>query len=134
MEEQNQSVPGLFDFLNALSYTKEDLLTNDKAISAYSQWVTDVAFSQHLDTIHFANLANTLRLSKRNHYDFYIGLLPKKKRFGKWAKKPPVDESLEQLAVEVLKWPKRRAADISKVLDIAQVQNLLTRLEKGGKV
>lgn len=132
MSSDNQ--PGLFDFINALTSEKTDILTNDQAVSAYSPWVIDIAFSQTLETIHYANLVNCLRLSKSAHYAFYKGILPKRRIYGKWAKKPAIDENVEAIATEILKWPKRRAKDISMVLDNTQMQSLLTRLEKGGKV
>lgn len=132
--EAKPGVPGLFDFLDALGSTKKDLLTTKEAIKAFSPWVTNVAFSQHLDTIFYANECNRIwGTPEYAIYQFYLHCLPKKKRFGKWAKKPPQDENLVEIATKLLGWPSRRAQDLTKILTPEQIKALAARLEQGGQ-
>lgn len=129
----DEKVPELFDFLDALGATKRDLLTSPEAIKAFSPWVTNVAFSQHLDSIFYANEANRIFGAPNEAiYQFYLHALPKARRFGKWAKKPKKEEDLVKIATELLGWPSRRAGDLSKLLDNQQLKKLLDRLDQGG--
>lgn len=132
--EPKPGVPGLFDYLDALGMTKKDLLTTPEAIKAFSPWVTNVAFSQHIDTIFYANECNRIGGTPDYAiYQFYLHALPKKKRFGKWAKKPPQDETLVEIATKLLGWPSRRASELAKILTADQIKALSARLEQGGQ-
>jgi hypothetical protein len=130
---EETKVPALFDFLDALGSSKQDLLTTPEAIKAFSPWVTNVAFSQHLDSIFYANEANRIfGAPPEAIYQFYLHALPAKRRFGKWAKKPKQEEDLVKIATQLLGWPSRRASELSKLLDKSQLQKLLARLDQGG--
>ena len=81
-----------FDFINDASYTKKNLMKgseNDQlAEKAYNPWITNIAFSQHPDSILHANLMNMYHhLDNRSQYTYYINSLRAKKRFAKWPKK-----------------------------------------------
>lgn len=81
-----------FDFINDASYTKKNLMKgtdNDElAEKAYNPWLTNLAFSQHPDTILHANLMNMYHhLDNRSQYTYFINSLRAKKRFAKWPKK-----------------------------------------------
>lgn len=132
MSEESK-VPALFDFLDALGMTKQDLLTTKEAVKAFSPWVTNVAFSQHLDSIFYANEANRIfGAPPEAIYQFYLHALPPKRRFGKWAKKPKNSEDLVKIATELFGWSSRRANELSNLLDKQALEKLLARLDQGG--
>lgn len=126
-------VPGLFDFLDALGVSKKYLIDSPENENAFNPWMTAVAFSQHQDTIFIANMANEIyQAPKHAIYNFYHEVVPKKKRFGKWAKKPIIDDSTIEIACQLFGWSKRRAPELIKVLDKQQLLLLKSKLDKGG--
>jgi len=81
-----------FDYINDASHTKKNLMRdseNDElAEKGYNPWLTNIAFSNHPDTILHANLMNmNHHLDHRPQYEYYVHSLRSKKRFGKWSKK-----------------------------------------------
>lgn len=81
-----------FDYINDASHTKKNLMRgseNDElAEKAYNPWLTNLAFSQHPDSILHANLMNMYhQLDYRPQYEYYLYALRTKKRFAKWPKK-----------------------------------------------
>jgi hypothetical protein len=81
-----------FDYINDASHTKKNLMRGSEndtlAEKDYNPWLTNIAFSQHPDTILHANLMNMYHhLDHRPQYEYFINSLRSKKRFGKWSKK-----------------------------------------------
>lgn len=81
-----------FDYVSDASYSKQNLMRkteNDElAEKGYNPWLSNIAFSQHADTILHANLMNMYHhLDNRPQYEYYINNLRPKKRFAKWPKK-----------------------------------------------
>ena len=81
-----------FDYINDASHAKKNLMrgTENDALAekGYNPWITNLAFSQHPDTILHANLMNMYHhLDNYPQYIYYIHSLRSKKRFGKWSKK-----------------------------------------------
>lgn len=81
-----------FDYINDASHTKKNLMRGSEndtlAEKGYNPWLTNIAFSQHPDTILHANLMNMYHhLDNRPQYEYLINSLRSKKRFGKWSKK-----------------------------------------------
>lgn len=76
-----------FTCINALcSHEKIDT-------SSYNPFMVNRFFSYFLDTILYANEANQFKydLDKDMQFDYYYGLIGKKKRFPKWHKKKNKD-------------------------------------------
>ena len=73
---------GPFDLVRAVGETKRDLVREDEVpIRDYNPFLTNRAFSQHRDSIHFANAMNQAHhMELIMQYDFYLNGLPKKKR------------------------------------------------------
>lgn len=79
-----------FDFINAVSYTKEDILDNEKD---YNSFMINRGLSLFLDTIEKANEMNmNYHLDSRLQFDFYINKLRARKRFSKWFKRKDEDD------------------------------------------
>ena len=75
-----------FDFMNAVSFTKEDLIKNldnpDMIEKQYTPYVVNRGFTNFEDTILHANEMNMRRhLFEGAQFDYYRGALRKRKRF-----------------------------------------------------
>lgn len=80
-----------FDFINAASQTKEDLIGNSDHPSMtekeYVPYIINRGFSYFDDTILHANEMNQrAHLFHRGQFDYYKGVLRSRKRFSKWHK------------------------------------------------
>lgn len=99
----------------------------------YPSFMINRALSQYEDTVLFANEVNRLSssLDPKLQYDFLYYLVPKKKRFSKWAKAQKSDKI--NTLVEVYKISVRKAEEISDLLSEEDFENLRNYLDKGGK-
>lgn len=91
-----------FDFMNAVSLTKEDLIGNHEnpaiAEKQYSPYMVNRGFANFEDTILHANELNQRHgLFPRAQFDYYLGALRKRKRFSKW---PKADKSADLDAIQ----------------------------------
>lgn len=80
-----------FDFMNAVSLTKEDLIHNNENPSLiekqYTPYVVNRGFTNFEDTILHANEMNMRHhLFHDAQFQYYRGALRKRKRFSKWPK------------------------------------------------
>lgn len=72
----------IFDYINALN--AGEWMEVDKT---YEPFLVTRFFSYFVDTALIANEANQYNsMNKQAHFDFYFGLVSKKKRFTKWFK------------------------------------------------
>lgn len=86
-----------FDFMNAASFSKEDLIRDnqnpDLIEKQYTPYVVNRGFTNFEDTILHAN-----EMNQRHHlfhgaqFDYYRGALRKRKRFSKWPKAQKSDD------------------------------------------
>lgn len=86
-----------FDFMNAASFTKEDLVHNNDNPALiekqYTPYVVNRGFTNFEDTILHAN-----EMNQRHHlfhdaqFQYYRGALRKRKRFSKWPKAQKSDD------------------------------------------
>lgn len=91
-----------FDFMNAVSFSKEDLIRNSETPELtekeYSPYMVNRGFANFEDTILHANELNQRHhLFHRAQFDYYRGALRKRKRFSKW---PKADKSLDLDAIQ----------------------------------
>jgi len=125
-----------FDFVNSASYSKEDLIresdNSELAEKTYAPFLTNKAFSYHVDTIMYANEMN-MRSALENQlaFDYYLNSIRPQKRFAKWIKKDTSD-SLE-VVKEYYQYNYEKAEHALSLLSQEQLIELKKRLEKGGK-
>jgi len=125
-----------FDFVNSASYSKEDLIRESDnpqlAEKTYAPFLTNKAFSYHVDTIMYANEMN-MRSALENQlaFDYYLNSIRPQKRFAKWIKKDTSD-SLE-VVKEYYQYNYEKAEHALSLLSQEQLIELKKRLEKGGK-
>jgi len=121
-----------FDFLNAINYTKNDIIVDDITEKQYNPFMVNRGLSYFRDTVLFAN-----EMNKNHHLDhllqfhFFINIVRKKKRFSKWAKPESSDD------VEVIKqyygYSNEKARQAAKLLTPDQIIELRKKVDKGGR-
>ena len=120
-----------FDFVSAVSYTKEDIMPDTLAEKAYNPYLTNKSLSYHQDAVLFANEMNSrYHLDHRLQFQFLINTLRQRKRFSKWEK----SEKLKDLDIvkEYYGCSSKRAEEYLSLLDDNSILNLKQTMNKGG--
>ena len=99
----------------------------------YPSFMINRALSQYEDTVLIANEVNRMgsSLDPKLQYDFLYHLVPKKRRFSKWAKAQKSD--IINMIVEAYNISVRKAEEISDLFSEDDIENLRSYLCKGGK-
>lgn len=124
-----------FDFMNAVSFTKEDLIGKhdnpDQAERLYVPYMVNRGFANFEDTILHANELNQrAHLFDRAQFDYYRGALRKRKRFSKW---PKADKNIDLDAIQEVYQCNRTIAKLYlKALSAEDLKTIHTKLETGG--
>jgi hypothetical protein len=125
-----------FDYVNAISYTKKDLMTdteNDELAEAgYAPFLTNRSLSYFPDTIMYANEMNMHHhLDNKLQFHYLINSIRPKKRFSKWAKKQE-DNDLEAVK-EYYGYNNAKGEAALSLLSPEQIQEIKRKLNKGGR-
>ena len=121
-----------FDFLNAINYTKKDIMVDDIAEEKYSAFMVNRGLSYFQDTVCMANEMNiNHHLDSRLQNDFLINIIRKKKRFSKW-NKPEVVSDLE-VVKEYYGYSNEKAKTALSLLTKEQLVILKKKVYKGGR-
>jgi len=124
-----------FDFMNAASFTKADLIKDsdnpDITEKQYNAYIVNRGFTNFEDTILHANEMNQRHeLFPAAQFDYYRAVLRKRKRFSKW---PKADKDVNLDAIqEVYQCNRTVAKQYLKVLNEEQLQSVHDRLVTGG--
>jgi len=124
-----------FDFMNAASFTKADLIKDsenpDMTEKQYNAYIVNRGFTNFEDTILHANEMNQRHeLFPAAQFDYYRAVLRKRKRFSKW---PKADKDVNLDAIqEVYQCNRTVAKQYLKVLNEEQLQSVHDRLVTGG--
>ena len=121
-----------FEYLNAINFTKHDIMIDDVAEKGYNAFMVNRGLSYFNDTVVIANEMNiNAHLDKRLQFDFLINMVRKRKRFSKWAKAQVSDD------VEVIKqyygYSNEKARQVSNLLTSEQINELKKKVYKGGR-
>lgn len=82
-----------FEFVEAIHYTKQNLIVDDWSEKQYNAYIVNKALSFGIDTVIQANEMNSRpHLDKKLQYDFLINSIRRKKRYNKWIKSEKQDE------------------------------------------
>jgi len=124
-----------FDFVNSINQSKKDLMTgteNDElAEKGYVPFIINKSYSYFPDTVLYAN-----ELNRHNHIDnklqfhYLLNTIRPQKRFAKWIKK--VDNNDLEVVKSYYGYNNEKALEALTLLSSDQIQQLRTRLEKGG--
>lgn len=120
-----------FDFVNAITLTKDNLMVDDASEKAYNSFMVNRALSYFPDTVLYANEINTKpQLDNRLKFDFLLNAIPKRKRFSKWIK------AVESEPVELVKryygYSEAKARSALTLLTEADIETLRMKVNKGG--
>lgn len=120
-----------FDFVNAIHYSKEDLIVDDQTEKEYHTFVINRALSFGADTVLFANEMNQRpHISKLGQFKFLCATIRPRKRFNKWVK-PEEIENLD-LVMEYFNYSAQKAREALRVLTPDQLSYIRERLNQGG--
>ena len=124
-----------FDFMNAASFSKDDLIRNsdipEHTEKMYSAYVVNRGFTNFEDTILHANEMNMRHgLFAGAQFDYYKAVLRKRKRFSKW---PKSDKYINLDAIqEVYQCNRTVAKQYLKVLNKEQLETIHDKINEGG--
>lgn len=109
----------IFSFVNSIGENKEYIYSDDTS-AEYSAYMINRAMSNHPDCLFLANEMNKYsQVPNNSQYDFYFYSVPKKKRYGKWAKAEKVPQL--ELIMEVYGYSRAKA---EQVLDLLTPEQL----------
>lgn len=120
-----------FDFINAINYTKDELIVDDWSEKQYIPFIVNKGLSFSPDTVIAANEMNSRpHLEKKLQFQFLINTIRPKKRFNKWIKAEKIE------AIEIVKqyygYSTEKARQALSLLNEQQLDYLQQKLEKGG--
>lgn len=120
-----------FDFINAISYSKDDLIVDDWSEKQYTPYLVNRGLSFGPDTVIAANEMNSRpHLEKKLQFHFLINSVRPKKRYNKWLKATQIE------SIEVIKqyygYSTEKARQVMTLFDQSTIKNLKQKLEKGG--
>ncbi len=125
----------LKDYLNAINFTKENLLDSDDLTwkKKYPPYIINKCLSIHYDCIVQANEMNGYHfLDKQIQFHFYINSIRRKKRFGgKWL----TQSKLKNLGhvKEYYGYSNEKAREALNILTQDQIENIKMSISKGGR-
>jgi hypothetical protein len=134
IKEEPYKAPGIspFDFINAIHYTKENLIVDEWSEKQYNPFIINKGLSYGHDTVIPANEMNSRpHLEKKLQFSFLINTIRARKRFNKWIKPEKIE------AIEVIKeyygYSTEKARQVLPLLSQTQLDDLRKRLIKGGR-
>jgi adenylate kinase len=124
-----------FDFINAISHTKVDLIrTADDPASAeksYNSFIVNRGLAYYPDTVLYANEMNICNnIDSKLKNDYLINIIRSKKRFSKWAKRVSVDDL--ELIKSYYGYTDNVASQVLSILSADQLKIIRQKQEQGG--
>jgi len=121
-----------FDFINAISQTKKDLIAEDPSLEKeYNPWMVNKGLSYHHDTIEYANQMNMYyHLDKKAQFSYLINIIRPRKRFAKWVKSSK-DSDLEAV-MRYYGYNISKAKSALSILTPEQLAQIKTILQEAG--
>ena len=122
-----------FDFINAITTTKEDLFKDPIANKDYNAFLVNHGLSYFQDTILWSNMMNmNHHMPNDMQFQFYINIITKKKRFNKWVKKEK-DSNSFLLVKEYYGYSDEKTRQALDILSDDQIATIEQKLYKGGR-
>ena len=121
-----------FDFINAIHYSKENLIVDDWSEKQYNPYIINKGLSYGHDTVIPANEMNSRpHIDKLLQFQFLINIIRPKKRFNKWIKAEKIDDL--EIVKEYYGYSTEKAKQVLPLLNDSVVKELRIRITKGGK-
>tara|TARA_Y100000114_G_scaffold129015_1_gene126265 strand:+ start:219 stop:596 length:378 start_codon:yes stop_codon:yes gene_type:complete len=120
-----------FEYVNAINYSKKDVMVDDIAEKGYNAFIINRSLSYFADTVLMANEMNcNAHIDNRLQFDFLINIVRKKKRFSKWFK-PEVVSDLE-VVKEYYGYSNEKARQALTLLSPENITIIKKKVYKGG--
>jgi hypothetical protein len=120
-----------FDFLNEISYGKNNIIVDDDTERQYEPFVVNKGLSQSRDAVQYMNYMNCRpHIPKKAQFLFLLNIIPKRKRYDKWAKaeeNPDLD-----MVMEFYNYSREKALSIMKILSSDDLLYIKQKMFKGG--
>ena len=121
-----------FEYVNAINYTKKDIMVDDITEKSYSSYMINRQLSYFPDTVLAANEMNrNHHLDNRLQFDFFINIVRKRKRFSKWHK-PETVSDLEAVK-KYYGYSNEKARQVLSLLTTDQINELKRKVMTGGR-
>lgn len=121
-----------FEFVNAINYTKKDVMDDDLKEKAYTAFIVNRSLSYFPDTVAAANVMNQFHnIDSKLQFDFLINIIRKRKRFSKWDK-PDIVADVEAVK-EYYGYSNEKARSALSLLTPDQINEITKRINKGGR-
>ena len=122
----------IFDYLNAITYKKENIMGDELAETHYAPYRINKFLSQHLDCILFVNEMNfSSHIDNKLQFDYFINSIRKKfRKSEKWLK--PEDFEAIDLVKEYYGYSTPKAKEALKILGDDNIEYIRKKLYKGG--
>lgn len=121
-----------FDFVNALSQSKKDLMEDSAVERLYQPFLVNKALSYFPDTVMYANEMNRRHLTDfKLQFHFFLNIVRPARRFAKWVKKQE-DNDLAAV-MEYYGYNPEKAKSALSILSSDQLITIKQKLEKGGQ-
>ena len=121
-----------FEYVNAINYTKKNIMIDDVAEKAYAPYMVNRQLSYFPDTVLAANEMNRCHhVDNRLQFDFFINIIRKRKRFSKWYK-PETVSDLEAVK-KYYGYSNEKARQVLTLLNTDQINELKRKVTTGGR-
>ena len=121
-----------FEFVNAINYTKKNIMVDDITEKAYAPYMVNRQLSYFPDTVLAANEMN------RNHhpdnrlqFDFFINIVRKRKRFSKWYKLETISDL--DAVKKYYGYSNEKARQVLTLLSPEHINELKRKVTTGGR-
>jgi hypothetical protein len=134
IEEVPYKAPAIspFDFINAIHYSKENLIVDDWSEKQYNPYIINKGLSYGPDTVIPANEMNSRpHLDKILQFHFLINIIRPKKRFNKWIKAEKIDDL--EVVKEYYGYSTEKAKQVLPLLDDKIIDDMKRKITKGGR-
>lgn len=123
-----------FEYLNAINFTKVNLLKDDPhLLKDYNSFIVNRGLSYFGDTVMYANEMNMhASIPKKWQFDFYLAGIKKKKRFSKWSKRESTSDDLK-LIMQQYDYSAKRAQEALDMLTDDQLKSIRESYKTGGR-
>lgn len=124
-----------FDFLSAINEKKPIDIFDEETEKAYDAYIVNRGMSQTPETARLAAMMDSnYHLPKKMQFGFYYHIIPRNKRYTKWAKGELERKDIIELLMKLYKYSRKRAAEVSSLINKDEVVKLKERLEEGGRI
>lgn len=124
-----------FDFLTSINEKKKMDFSDENTEKQYNAFMVNRGLSQSMETVRLASLMDqNYHLDKKMQFDFYFHIIPKNKRFVKWAKGEIEKEDVIQLIMKKYSYSRKRAVEVVSIINSSEVEKIKERLNQGGKI